>query len=168
MRRSLASLSFVALAAAVLMVGGLYAPFTDTDSDSGTITAGTVSIVVLGTETSLDFELVSDPGTDCDAVFPGDACTDVVLVTNTGDVKVTLSAPSATESGDLETCGDGDQLSTAFAPTYTPNVTKIGVGGVATFTVTTTFLASSTQALTDDCQGDTGTVEVTVVATATS
>lgn len=166
MRRSLASLSFLALALAALAFGAVYAPFTDSDSDSGTITAASnVSIVVSGTETSLDFELVSDPGTDCDAVFPGDECTDLVIVTNTGDVNVTLSTPTATESGDLEDCAGGNQLSTDFDLDYTPDVTVITAGGgTATFDINTTFSSGAG----DDCQGDTGTVEVTVVATATS
>jgi hypothetical protein len=165
--RLLASLSVLALALATLAFGAVYAPFTSEESDSGTITAASnVSITVLGTSTStLDFELVSDPGTDCDAIFPGDACTDLVLVTNVGDVNVTLSAPTATETGDLEDCEGGDQLSTTFDLDYAPGVTVIAAGGgVATFNIFTTFSAGAG----DDCQGDTGTVEVTVVGTATS
>lgn len=163
MRRSLASLSFLALALAVLAFGAVYAPFTAEDSDSGTITAANLSITVKGTTTSLDFELPSF--IDCDAIFPGDVCKDVVLVTNNSDVEVTLATPTAMESGALEDCDGGDQLSTTFNLGYNPDVQVIsGGGGIATFDIITTFSAGAG----DECQGETGTVEVTVVATATS
>jgi len=163
------SLLVIGAVGAFMFGAGTFAPFTDSASDSGTITAGTVSITVEGTGASLDFELVAT-ATDCDLVAPGDVCDDIVTVANTGNFEVTLSpSPAgAVESGDLETCGDGDQLSTvvgAYTDVATDGVTTLAAGDSETFTVTTTFSASSTQVLTDTCQGDQGTVTVTVDAT---
>ena len=166
MKRSiLVSLLAIGAATAFMVGGGTFAPFTDTDFDSGTITAlGSVDITVAGTGT-LDFELVAST-TDCDAIVPGDACDDVVTVTNNNATTVTITAPTVVESGDLETCGDTDSLSTVLGALSDPQSNgSLVLGGneAETFTVTTTLEGTAD----NTCQGDTGTVTVTVVATGT-
>ena len=165
MKRSiLVSVLVIGTAVALFAAGGTLAPFSDTASDSGTITAGTVDITVLGTGT-LDFELVASL-TDCDTIVPGNACDDVVTVTNTQSTTVTITSPTYLETGALETCSDGDSLSTVLGALSDPQSNgSLVLGGneAETFTVTTTLEASAS----DDCQGDTGTVTVTVVATGT-
>ena len=165
MKRSiLMSLLVIGSVGAFMFGTGTFAPFTDTASDSGTITAGTVDITVAGTGT-LDFELVAS-STDCDTIGPGDACDDTVTVTNAGATTVTIASPTYTEVGALETCSDGDSLSTVLGALSDPQsngALVLGVGEAETFTVTTTLEASAS----DDCQGDTATVTVTVVATGT-
>lgn len=161
MKRSiLLSLLVIGAAGAFMFGTGTFAPFTATDSDEGTITAGTVSITVLGSGT-LDF---TDGAGGCDsAVLPGDTCgPDTVTVTNTGTVDVTLSSPNVTPSGDLSTCDGGGNLSGATTSlSYTPDTTVIAPNGTATFDITATLDGSAG----NDCMGDSGTVNVAVTAT---
>jgi hypothetical protein len=163
MKRSIViSLLVIGTTVALTLGTGTFAPFTETASDSGTITAGTVNISVAGSGT-LDFELVSST-TDCDTIAPGDACDDVVTVTNLSNTGVSITSPTYTEVGNLETCGDGDSLSTVLGALTDPHSNGalfLGVSEAETFTVTTTLEAGAN----DTCQGESATVTVTVVAT---
>ncbi len=162
MKRSiLTSLLVIGGAIALLAGGATFAPFTDTDSDSGDVTAGDVEIDVFGSGASLDFEFVST-ATDCDTMAPGDSCDDtLVSVTNTGTLEVSLAAPVPSESGALETCGDGDSLGTTVS-TYSGDGI-LAVGETETFSVTVTLEGSAD----NTCEAATGTVSVAVTATNT-
>lgn len=157
MKRSiLMSLLVIGGAIALLAGAGTFAPFTSTDSDSGDVTAGTVAITVVGTGT-IDFAS-GDLGCDLN-LAPGDTCgPDTVTVENTGSLPVTLSDPVPSESGDLETCGDGDNLTTTVGAL---SDTTLDPTETATFDVEVTLEADAD----NDCQGATGTIEVEVTAT---
>jgi predicted ribosomally synthesized peptide with SipW-like signal peptide len=159
-RTILVSLLVVGAALALLAGGATFAPFTDTDSDSGDVAAGTVDIEVLGTGT-LDFS-AGDPGCPA-AMAPGDTCgPDTVTITNNGSLSVTLSDPAVTYSGDLSTCDGGGKLSASTsAQSYTADVTVLDPTDTATFDISATLDSSAG----DDCQGATGTVTVAVTAT---
>jgi hypothetical protein len=133
--------------------------------------AATVDIEVTGSGpgNSLGFTIGS---AGCpDALLGSESCTAQVTVTNLGDDPVTLSSPTASESGALETCtgddpdspgGGGNNLSTSIQNlSYTPNSTVLDNGETATFTVTVLLSAAAPNA----CQGKTGTVTVRVTAT---
>jgi hypothetical protein len=149
-------------AATGVLFGGSYAAFTGSGSDSGAITTGYLEIFVLGTDNNtLDYEIVGQPAVDCDAVTPGTVCADRVNVTNIGTVPVTLSLPTAEESGPLEDCYLGDSLSTAFDDLeYVPDSTVVGPAGMVSFRIVTTFDPDADAT----CAGLTGTVVVTVDA----
>ena len=68
------------------------APFNDTASDSGTITAGTVDITKLGSGT-LNIEMEAS-NTDCETIIHGNDGDDSVTATNTQSTTVTTTAPT--------------------------------------------------------------------------
>ncbi len=163
MKRSiLMSLVVIGAVVALLAGGATFAPFTDSDSDKGEVTAGNVEIEVLGTGTlTFDAPVVSCPS----PMAPGDTCTASVQVQNTGDLTVTLSDPShsiTNVSGGEGTCDAGDWTTATANLSYTPDVTNVAPGGVKTFNAKVT-LDSDAQ---EGCQG--ATAEVTVEVTATS
>jgi hypothetical protein len=163
MKRSiLVSLLVIGTVGAFTFGTGTFAPFTAEDSDSGTITAGGVSISVEGTGASLDFDSGA-AGCD-DAVLPGDTCgPDTVTVTNTGTVDLTITSIASSEAGDLEVCGDGDNLTTtttALTDVAGDGAAALAAGDSETFDVDVTLEGDAT----NDCQGDSGTVTVTVTA----
>lgn len=157
-------LSVVTIAAmlAVFATATTFAAFTSSDSDSGEVTAGTVSIEVLGTGT-LNF---TGGSLNCpSAIAPGDICgPDEVTVTNNGDLAVTLSDPVVSATGDLSTCDGGGHLgATTGAQSYTADSTVLAPGEFATFEIS----AALDGVAGNDCQSQTGTVTVEVTATST-
>jgi hypothetical protein len=122
-----------------------------------------------GGGSTLDFSI---GGAWCpETLAPGDSCTAEALVRNVGTESVTLSAPAVAESGVLETCTGDDPLnpgsggnnltSTVHDLSYTPNSTRISPNGEASFQVSFTFALAAS----NGCQGQTGTITVTVSAT---
>ncbi len=154
------SLRLLLLVAVLALVGMAGSQISSTDEAIPAFAAGSVEITVTGSGAggSLAFTV----GAGCpDKMKPGDTCKAEVTVTNTGGEKVALSAPTAEESGDLETCGGGDSLSTTFSNFSYTAATVIPPGGTGTFDVSVTLAAGAT----NDCQGKSGTVTVTVTAT---
>ena len=150
-------LSLLVIAAAATFLGvGTFATFIASDSDSGVLKSASLSIDVQGTGTSLAF---SGSGGRCpDQLLPGDSCSDTVTVKNTSSINVTIVNVLVTESGLLETCGDGNSLNTVTAPnivgvTLAPNATT-------NFTITTTLEATANFS----CMNKTATVAVIVAA----
>lgn len=98
------------------------------------------------------------------AMAPGESCVAGVLLQNTGEGAYTLSAPAVTTSGALAACGGGGWFGASISLlSYAPNVEVIDVGNVESFNVT----ASLNLATPNDCQGLTGLIVITLVATAT-
>jgi len=156
MKRSILLSLLIIGAAASLLGSGTFAKFNTFDSDSGVLKAASIGITVNGTGNSLAF---SGGGGNCpDALLPGDSCSDTVTVENVSTVSVKILSVTASEAGTLETCGDGNSLTT----TTTPNIvgTILAPGGTTTFTITTVFDATATA----DCQGQSATVGVIVAA----
>jgi len=162
MKRSiLMSLVVIGAAVALLAGGATFAPFTDTDSDSGSVTAGNVEITVEGTGT-LKFDA---PAVSCPTpMAPGDTCTASVEVTNTGDLTVTLSDPShsiTAVTGGEGYCDASDWTTATANVSYTPDVTKVAPLGTKTFNVKVTLKPDAEQG----CQKATADVKVEVTAT---
>ena len=157
MKRSILISLLVIGAAAALLGAGTFATWTTSGSDSGTITAGGLAIQVKGSGASLAF---SGSGARCpNKVMPGDICNDTVTVTNNSTTNVTITAVDASESGgDLDTCGDGDTLTTTTIPNITGAI--LAPGGKTSFTITTTFEATAGS----DCQGRSALIVVVVTA----
>lgn len=141
-----------------------FAAFTASDTETGSVTAGTVTINLDGDDLSGGTSLLFDaPALSCPSpMAPGNACTADVTVTNTGTVPVTLAlaagSPSLTvvDSVAPAGCAAGDWTVTAagLAPSLTP-------GGSDTFTVVVTLLIGAV----NGCQGETANVSLTVEAT---
>lgn len=156
---------FVAVLMAAMAVTGVtlgsMAAFSATASDTGDVTAGSADITAFGTGTlAFDVGCVNE-----DNLAPGDSCTDVVTVTNTGTLTLYLSPATATPSGTLSTC-DADGDLTAGAGAYSPDNVLLAAPAAladrqATFTVTVTLLSAVDD---EDCEGATGTVTASVVA----
>lgn len=168
MKRSiLFSLLVIGAVVALVAGAGTFAPFTTSDDDAGEVTATTLSITVAGTGT-LDFS-TGDAGCPTD-LLPGDTCEDTVTVTNFSGVEVEITDVSIVESDPLEDCALGNSLSTVTDPADPTGTILDASGGPndsTQFDIEVTFSPTGTQAQIDDCQGDTGTVEVTVTATNT-
>ena len=159
MKRSILLSLLVIGAAATLFGAGAFAKFSASGSDSGVLTAATLTITVKGTGSSLAF---SGSGGNCpDKLLPGNACSDTVTVTNTSGVAVKITSVTAIEIGLLDTCGDGDSISSTTIPPI-PSIigTTLAPSATTTFTITATFEATATS----DCQGKSATVNVMVVA----
>lgn len=114
MTRSLASLFFIALALGMLAAGGVYAPFTDSDSDSGTVTAGDISIR-LNTLKGVNEVVWDMPGCVRDNMSPGHVCTATLTVHNDGSVWLeytvsTIETPcfDVSFTGPFDTANGGD------------------------------------------------------------
>ncbi len=156
MKRSILLSLLIIGATATLLGSGTFAKFTTFDSDSGVLKSASIGISVKGTGTSLAF---SGSGGDCpDALLPGDSCSDTVTVKNVSTVDVKITSVTTGETGILETCGDGNSLTTTTAPSIIGTI--LAPGATTTFTITTVFDATATA----DCQGQSATVGVTVAA----
>ena len=93
-RSVLLSMAVIGGALALLAAGGTFAVFTESDTDTGTVTAGNVEITVEGTGAP---GLVFNGASECPAALaPGDTCQDVVTVLNVGSLDVTLGPATAT------------------------------------------------------------------------
>ncbi len=155
MKRSILLSLLIIGAAASLLGSGTFAKFNTFDSDSGVLKAASIGITVNGTGASLAF---TGSGGNCpDALLPGDGCSDLVTVQNVSTVSVKIINVTTSEGGTLETCGDGDSLTTTTTPIIG---TVLAPGGTTTFTITTVFDATATA----DCQGQSATVGVIVAA----
>jgi len=83
--RPFVSLSFITLALGLVVLGATYAPFTDTDAESGDLTAGDI-VLRLNTLKGV-YEINWDgPGCVSDNMSPGDTCIEEVEVHNDGTV----------------------------------------------------------------------------------
>lgn len=175
MKRILGSLITLVLAASALVVGATYAPFTDTASDSGTVTAGTVSFDFFGGgSVSLKKGGVECSGGGFAGIKVGDTCTGSVKITNTsslGEVGLKIEGALATKNAD-GTPGCGlfeyriDQGATIFADVGEAILLDgLTLSKPGTLTVAVQVRLLETGADENDCQGDTATVTVTVTAT---
>ena len=159
------SVAIIAGALSLVAATSTLAAFTAEDSDTGTVTAGTVSLSVEGAGAP---GLVFLPGAlDCpDPMAPGDSCVASVTVTNTGSLSVTLAAATATVT-DVSVGGcTANTDFTASAGAYTfespgdsilSSTTADAADDSATYEVTVTLIADPA----DACQGATATVSTT-------
>jgi predicted ribosomally synthesized peptide with SipW-like signal peptide len=158
------SVAIIAGAISLVAAGSTLAAFTTEDTDTGTVTAGTVEITVEGADTP---GLVFVPGTtSCPSpMAPGGECEATVTVTNVGSLPVTLDAATATvDSVDLGGCtANTDFTASAGAytfegagPTLSPTAEDAG-DDTATYVVTVTLIADPA----NECQGATATVSTT-------
>jgi len=165
-RSMLLSVTMIGAVLAVFAAASTFAAFTSSDSDSGSVTAGTVNITVEGTGAPGLVFTTGSAGCDL-ALAPGDICgPDTVTVTNNGPLAVTLGTPSADYTGGLSSCNPGPSSalsSTIDNLSYTPGVTVVAASGTQTFDITAELDAAADNA----CQGLSGTVTVTVEATST-
>jgi hypothetical protein len=96
------------------------------------------------------------------AMAPSDECLANVVVQNTGDTPYTLTEPSIAVSGPLSSCGGGGWFTASLGPlTYTPNLTVFDVGDMHNFDVNSALDFNTP----NDCQGLTGLIVITLVAT---
>ena len=172
MKRSILMSLFVIGAMASLVAVGTWAQFTDSGTGSGTVTAGTVDIVLDGdVDDNIDLTFNSDAG--CPSpMAPGDTCTDTVGITNdastlaidyTATAEVTAGKECDDDNvGDDFTVSVGHFVDTTVNPgTNDTNHFPAGLADSETFHVHVTLDA----AVDDDCQGDSATVTLTVSAT---
>lgn len=85
MARLLGSVLSIAVASIALASGAVYATFTDADSDSGSVTAGTAEIR-LNLTRGLNEVIWSGVGCSSDNLAPGDTCSATLTVFNDGNL----------------------------------------------------------------------------------
>ncbi len=156
MTRSLASLFFIALALGMLAAGGVYAPFTDSGTDSGDVAAGNIEIrlnTLKGTN-----EVVWDiPPCMSDNMSPGHVCTATLTIHNDGSVwleytvsTIETSCFDVSFTGPFDTANGGDGNNPGRLPPGDADPETI----VATVAVVDD----------DTCQGAYASVGITVTA----
>ncbi len=161
-RSILLSLTTIGAVVGLFASAATFAAFTSSDTESGSVTAGSVTIDVFGSPGSA---LSFDPGaTGCPtALAPGDTCTETVNVTNNGTLPVTISlAPGSPSISIVDSiapagcaAGDWSTLAGAFGDS------TLAPGQTTTFTLDVTLLSAAV----NGCQGETATVTATVDAT---
>lgn len=157
MKRSILLSLLIIGAVTTLLGSGTLAAFTTFSSDSGVVKAGSIGITVRGS--GANTLIFTGSGGNCpDNLFPGNSCSDTVTVTNVSAVPVKIATVTPSEAGALDTCGDGDSLSTSTSPSIIGNI--LAPGGTATTTVTTTLEAAANAS----CMGQSATVTVLVAA----
>ena len=159
MRRALASLCFIALAASVLAVGVVSAPFTDTAADSGSVGAGDISIR-LNTSKGVDEVVWDIPPCVSANMAPGDVCRAYLAVHNDGSVwleydvsTIDTTCFDVSFTGPFDTANGGDGISPANAGRLPPGNTD-----VETISATVTLVGDNA------CQGTSASVGITVTA----
>lgn len=165
-RSILMSIAVIGAAIALVGGGGAFSAFSDTDIESGAVTAGNVDINVNG-EGPVSAGLAFGGGAGCPGpIAPGVSCTATATVTNTGSLPVTLGVPALTPA--ITTPGEGACSAiadwTVSAGAYAPDGTLTAAGGgdvTATSVITATLDADAA----DGCQGAVLTVTVSVTAT---
>ena len=160
MKRSILLSLLMIGAAASLLGSGTFAVFTTFDADSGVLKAGSISMNVLGSGPNT-LLFTTGSATCPDGLFPGDSCTDLMTVTNTSSVPIIITNVTATEGGALETCGDGNSLSTTTLPNRVG--TTLAASAFTTFTVATTLESTAASS----CMDQSATVGVVVGASTT-
>jgi predicted ribosomally synthesized peptide with SipW-like signal peptide len=179
MRRSIIVSLLVVGAVAAMVSGASFSVFSDTESASGTVTAGTVALDDGGVETFLiDFPSPSCPGPMgvgdiCNNGVPGVSGGYVLTYTGTLDAHVALSLSTVESSHPGAACFtvvgtadlDGAGLYTLpIPPGYTDPAGFPVVGGGAAETIRVWVTAALTRD-SNDCQGVSATATVTAVAT---
>lgn len=163
-RSMLLSVTMIGAVLAVFAAASTFAAFTSSDTDSGTVTAGTATIRLQGTAATPG-EITFGPGAaGCPVnLAPGNSCVATVTVTNEGSLAVVLT-PDPTTDIDVSTTDTVDPAGctpadwSASAGTFVdPNLDP---GESTTFELTVTLDGAAN----NGCQGETATVEVTVAA----
>lgn len=157
MLRRIATGALVLGSAAALLIGGAtYAPFTDDANGSGGVGAGIVAVDINGTDTAA-FDFSTD---ECSNMAPGHPC-EVPLVVSTG--ASTLSATWATTITDTDDPEIDCFTATASVPTGNDESgdadDDIDPGYVHNGTLTVTVADDNA------CQGAESTISVAVVST---
>ncbi len=157
MRRILGSLIFVALAVGVMSVGGIHAPFTDTASDSGTVTAAGGISIRLNTLKGVD-EVVWDilPCVS-DNMAPGDVCLANLGVRNDGSSWLTYAA-STIETACFDVAFTGPFDTSNGGDGNTPGTLPAGNTEAETISASVTLVDD------DSCQGTSASVGIMVTA----
>ena len=172
MKRSILVSLMIIGAVAALVSGATFSVFTDTETATGTITAGNVDVNLDGAAT-----LVFDPTVDCGAVIGSTTvCTEIITVNYIGTLLASLGmtldwTPTAAPecfAVDLDWLGastDSDSDSGKGGALAVADTTA--ESGTVTVTVQIDPLLTGVDL--DDCQNaTTGTMTLTVVATETT
>jgi predicted ribosomally synthesized peptide with SipW-like signal peptide len=151
-------LSLLVIGAVAAMVGGAsYSAFTDSESASGTVTAGSVAVDLSPTGSG---SLVWS-GAGCPSPLgQGDSCTADVAVDYTGNLAATFDmslVATESEPGCYTVGGVWDPNPPGAPTTALPTSTAVAEDGTVAITVTLTGGNS--------CQGETASVTLTVTAT---
>lgn len=131
MRYPLLRLAVAVFALGLVSLGGMYAAFTDTDADSGTVTAGNI-IIRLNTLKGVDEVTWSGVGCVSDNMAPGDVCEADVFVRNDGNLALTYTVEdlstecfTVTHTGPVDTNGAGGTTPGAMPAGAPADIEKI-------------------------------------------
>jgi predicted ribosomally synthesized peptide with SipW-like signal peptide len=161
MKRSiLVSSLAISAALTLLAIAGTQALFTDSQTATGDVNAGTVNLYLLepaGDDTGED-EVIFE-GTE--NLLPGQSANYTLRISNTGTAPFTISSLdfSGSSGGECDAVNPGDE----FAPSITGVAVgdSIAAGAFVDATVTVTLLAAAGNA----CQGDAYTAVLAVGVT---
>lgn len=166
-RSILLSLTTIGAVVGLFASAATFAAFTSSDTESGSVTAGTVAINAQGDVTGTATNGLSfDPGAaGCPlALAPGNTCTETVHVKNVGSLPVTVSFAGPPTVTNFETVGTGvtmpDCTAGDWITTGTLAATAVAPGAEVTFPVTIQLHPSAN----NGCQGESPLVSVTVTA----
>ncbi len=159
-RSILISVLVIGAVLAIVAGVGTYATFTDTDSSSGDVKAGTVDISANAEGPDTDLAFTTGSLSCPDNLAIGDACTADVTVTNNGSLAVDYTG----SAGEIETAPNGgsDCFSVALDATLTSGA--LAASGSATGTVTVTLDNPGDPGFDNKCQGASDDVTVTIDA----
>lgn len=158
-RSILFSLLAMGVAATVIAVAGTQALFTDTQTASGDVNAGTINLYLDegpgdddNGEDEFIFELTEN-------LLPGNTVSNPLRLRNTGSNTWILSSATVSIAGaDCDAGNPGDEF-TGVVTGVTPGVATVAPGADVTASVDISLAALAG----NDCQGDSVTVTVTVV-----
>lgn len=128
-RLLLATVATIMLMAGLSSVGGTYAMWRDSaDLDAGTVTTGSASLTA-------DWNSVSDAG-PWQNLLPGEDAQQSLVLANTGDVPLELSATTPTTADGFEVrvmaeAGEGTRLSTSALGAAAEPLSATGATGAA-------------------------------------
>jgi predicted ribosomally synthesized peptide with SipW-like signal peptide len=159
MKRSiLLSLLIMGVAGTVLAIAGTQAVFTDTQTASGNVNAGTLDLYLLesggGDDNGADefvFDIPAGTTDFLENLLPGGTATDILRLRNDGTATLTIASLSTAGSTGAECDADnaGDDFTVSVAGVSVGNTLAPGAAVDVTITVT---LAAGVD---NDCQGDT-------------
>jgi predicted ribosomally synthesized peptide with SipW-like signal peptide len=158
-RSILFSLIAIAVAATVIAVAGTQALFTDTQTASGDVNAGTIDLYLdegVGDDDNAEDEFIFEL---TENLLPGETASNPLRLNNTGNRTWEISSitPVITPDAECDADNSGDD--------WTAAVTGFSVGDAVApgASQTVSVDVSLASAVDNDCQGDTITVTVTVV-----
>jgi predicted ribosomally synthesized peptide with SipW-like signal peptide len=163
-RSILLSLLAIGVAVTVIAVAGTQAVFTDSQTASGDVNAGTVDLYLLEGDLSDDNganEFIFDiPAAE--NLLPGQSSVEIVRLRNDGTATLTVATLDTTGStgAECDASNAGDEFSVAVTG-VTAGVTTIAPGAFVDATVTVSLALAAD----NDCQGDVYSVSLAIGVT---